>query len=91
MYMSENNMLVQDALTRIDSVLNSPSLSQSDKPRHPQGQRGGAEERDFQLRRQEERAGKRVPLRIGEGQTVAFVGPVRQRQVHAGEPARPIL
>ena len=74
MYMSENNMLVQDALTRIDSVLNSPSLSQSDKPRHPQGSAVELKNVTFSY------DGKRnalenVSLRIGEGQTVAFVGP----------------
>lgn len=35
MFMSENGMIVQDALSRIDSVLQSPPLSQTDKPQHP--------------------------------------------------------
>ena len=74
MYMSENNMLVQDALTRIDSVLNSPSLSQSDKPRHPQGSAVELKNVTFSYDGKKN-ALENVSLRIGEGQTVAFVGP----------------
>ena len=74
MYMSENNMLVQDALTRIDSVLNSPSLSQSGKPRHPQGSAVELQNVTFSYDGKKN-ALENVSLRIGEGQTVAFVGP----------------
>ena len=35
MFMSENGMIVQDAITRIDRVLESPSLSSSNAPKHP--------------------------------------------------------
>ena len=35
MFMSENAMIVQDAITRIDSVLQSPPLSQPSAPQHP--------------------------------------------------------
>ena len=35
MFMSENGMIVQDAITRIDSVLQSPPLSQPNAPQHP--------------------------------------------------------
>ena len=35
MFMSENGMIVQDAITRIDRVLESPSLSCSNAPKHP--------------------------------------------------------
>ena len=35
MFMSENGMIVQDAITRIDSVLQSPPLSQPSAPQHP--------------------------------------------------------
>ena len=35
MFMSENGMIVQDAITRIDSVLQSPTLSQPSAPQHP--------------------------------------------------------
>lgn len=35
MFMSENGMIVQDAITRIDSVLQSPALSQPEVPQHP--------------------------------------------------------
>ena len=35
MFMSENGMIVQDAITRIDSVLQSPPLSHPSAPQHP--------------------------------------------------------
>ena len=35
MLMSENGMIVSDAIARIDSVLDSPSLSKSQSPKHP--------------------------------------------------------
>ena len=35
MFMSENGMIVQDAITRIDRVLQSPPLSQPSAPQHP--------------------------------------------------------
>ena len=35
MFMSENGMIVQDAITRIDRVLQSPALSQPEVPQHP--------------------------------------------------------
>ena len=68
MYMSENNMLVQDALTRIDSVLNSPS------PRRPQGSAVELKNVTFSYDGKKN-ALENVSLCIGEGQTVAFVGP----------------
>ena len=33
--MSENGMIVQDAITRIDRVLQSPAFSQPGVPQHP--------------------------------------------------------
>ncbi len=35
MFRSDNGMIVQDAITRIDSVLQSPPLSQPSAPQHP--------------------------------------------------------
>ena len=35
MFMSENGMIVQDAITRIDRVLQSPAFSQPGVPQHP--------------------------------------------------------
>ena len=35
MFKSDNGMIVQDAITRIDSVLQSPPLSQPSAPQHP--------------------------------------------------------
>ena len=35
MYMSENNMIVADAIERVDSVLNAEPMSIAEKPKHP--------------------------------------------------------
>ena len=38
MYMSENKMIVADALSRIDSVLDEAPVCVSEKPQQPEGQ-----------------------------------------------------
>ena len=74
MFMSENGMIVQDALARIDSVLNAPSLSQSEKPQHPEDNAVRLEHVTFSYDG-EKNALEDVSLAIGAGQMVAFVGP----------------
>ena len=74
MHMSENDMLVQDALARIDGVLDSPSLSQPEKPRHPADSSVALENVTFSYDGAKN-ALENVSLSIGAGQTVAFVGP----------------
>ena len=74
MYMSENGMMVQDTITRIDGVLNSPSLSQNDRPQHPKGSSVELKNVTFSYDGKKN-ALEDVSLSIGAGQTVAFVGP----------------
>lgn len=74
MYMSENGMMVQDTITRIDGVLDSPSLSQSDRPQHPKDSSVELKNVTFSYDGQKN-ALENVSLSIGAGQTVAFVGP----------------
>ena len=74
MYMSENGMMVQDTITRIDGVLDSPSLSQSDRPQHPKDSSVELKNVTFSYDG-EKNALEDVFLSIGAGQTVAFVGP----------------
>ena len=74
MYMSENGMMVQDTITRIDGVLNSPSLSQSDRPQHPKDSSVELKNVTFSYDGKKN-ALEDVSLSIGAGQTVAFVGP----------------
>ena len=74
MYMSENGMMVQDTITRIDGVLDSPSLSKSDRPQHPKDSSVELKNVTFSYDGKKN-ALEDVSLSIGAGQTVAFVGP----------------
>ena len=74
MFMSENGMIVQDAITRIDRVLQSPSLSQPSKPKHPKDSSVKLENVTFSYDGTKN-AVENISLSIGAGQTVAFVGP----------------
>ena len=74
MFMSENGMIVQDAITRIDRVLESPSLSCSNAPKHPKDSSVALEHVTFSYDGAKNVL-EDVSLSIGAGQTVAFVGP----------------
>lgn len=74
MFMSENGMIVQDAITRIDRVLESPSLSCSNAPKHPEDSSVALEHVTFSYDGVKN-ALEDISLSIGTGQTVAFVGP----------------
>ena len=74
MFMSENGMVVQDAISRIDSVLQSPSLSQAETPLHPADSSVELSHVTFSYDGTKP-ALEDISLSIGSGQTVAFVGP----------------
>lgn len=74
MFMSENGMIVQDAITRIDRVLESPSLSSSNAPKHPKDSSVALDHVTFSYDGVKN-ALEDISLSIGAGQTVAFVGP----------------
>ena len=74
MYMSENNMIVQDALTRIDSVLDAQSLSSPENGQHPSDYSVELNNVTFSYDGNKN-ALFDVSLKIESGQTVAFVGP----------------
>ena len=74
MYMSENKMIVEDALGRIDSVLNSAPMSVSDTPVSPADSSVELDDVHFSYDGKNE-AIKGVSMKIGVGQTVALVGP----------------
>ena len=74
MFMSENGMIVQDAITRIDRVLQSPSLSQPSAPKHPKDSSVTLDQVTFSYDGTKN-AVENISLSIGAGQTVAFVGP----------------
>lgn len=74
MYMNENEMMVKDAIDRIDSVLNMESLTDPAKPSHPADNsvelRGVTFSYDGT-----KNALSDISLKISAGQTAAFVGP----------------
>ena len=74
MFMSENGMIVQDAITRIDRVLENPSLSCSNAPKHPKDSSVALDHVTFSYDGVKN-ALEDISLSIGAGQTVAFVGP----------------
>lgn len=74
MYMSENKMLVEDALKRVDSVLNEPSLSEAGQPKPPKDYSVELKNVTFSYD-ESKKALSNISLKIGSGQTVAFVGP----------------
>lgn len=74
MFQSENAMIVDDALQRIDSVLNLEPLKETAHPKHPKD--GSVElEQVHSSYDGEKEVLKGVSLSIRAGQTVAFVGP----------------
>lgn len=74
MYLSENKMIVDDALKRIDSVLNLAPLSETDKPVMPKDSSVRLENVRFSYDGQKD-ALKNISIEIKPGQTAAFVGP----------------
>ena len=74
MYMSENQLIVADALNRIDSVLKAAPLSLPDAPQHPKD--GSVELKDVVFSYDGTTdVVNGVSLRIPSGSTVALVGP----------------
>lgn len=74
MYQSENAMIVDDALNRIDSVLSLTPLAETSSPKHPMDASVSIENVSYSY------DGKKPALshifaNIESGQTVAFVGP----------------
>ena len=74
MYMSENKMIVADALSRIDSVLDTEPVFVSDEPQHPKDGSVKLENVHFSYDGETEVI-KGVSVDIRSGQTVALVGP----------------
>ena len=74
MYMSENKMVVADALSRIDSILEAAPASVSEQPRHPKD--GSVSLRDVHFSYDGKTdVIKGISLDIHPGQTAALVGP----------------
>ena len=74
MYMSENELVVADALARVDSVLDAEPVPENDHPRHPKDASVSLKDVHFSYDGKTDVI-KGVSLDIQPGQTVAFVGP----------------
>ena len=74
MFQSENAMIVDDALQRIDSVLDLPPLKETDSPRHPKDSSVELSHVHFSYDGENEVL-KDISLTIPAGQKIAFVGP----------------
>ncbi len=74
MYMSENGMIVADALGRIDSVLDADPMTVRGNPQHPADASVTLDDVHFSYDGKTEVI-RGVSMNIGAGQTVAFVGP----------------
>lgn len=74
MYQSENEMIVDDAINRIDSVLNLDPLAETKQPKHPTDASVKVENVSYSYDG-ENFALRHIYADIKEGQTVAFVGP----------------
>ena len=74
MFQSENAMIVDDALQRIDSVLHLKPLEETKHPQHPQNASVELKSVHFSYDGEKEVL-KDISLTISEGRTVAFVGP----------------
>lgn len=74
MYMSENNLIVRDALERIDEVLNASPVQESKSPQKPKDGSIKLSDVHFSYDGKKEVI-RGVSMNIGAGQTVALVGP----------------
>ena len=74
MYMSEDNMIVKDALLRIDSIMSVEPMNESETPKHPVDSSVELNDVHFSYDGKNE-AIRGVSMNISAGQTVALVGP----------------
>ena len=75
MYAGENTMIVEDALTRIDGILNKKTLTQSAAKKMPKDTSICFDGVSFQYEGASKDALKNINLEIHAGEQVAFVGP----------------
>lgn len=75
MFMSENNMIVSDALQRIDGILAIKPLPESSAPQTPKDNSVTFENVTFAYEGADRNAIDGLSLNVKAGETVAFVGP----------------
>ncbi len=75
MFSSENEMIVEDAITRIDGIMNMKPLVETKIPMQPQSSSIILENVTFRYADAAQDAIHKINLSIGAGEHVAFVGP----------------
>ena len=75
MYASENKLIVADAMSRIDSIMEMQPLPEAEKPKLPKDNSVELSHVSFRYKDAEKDALKNISLRIEPGEHVAFVGP----------------
>ena len=75
MYASENKLIVADAMSRIDSILEMEPLPETDYPKHPKDNSVELSGDSFRYKDAERNALENISLTIRPGEHVAFVGP----------------
>ena len=75
MYASENKLIVADAMSRIDRLLEMEPLPETDHPKHPKDNSVELSGVSFRYKDAERNALENISLTIKPGEHVAFVGP----------------
>ncbi len=75
MYASENKLIVADAMSRIDSILEMEPLPETDYPKHPKDNSVELSGVSFRYKDAERNALENISLTVKPGEHVAFVGP----------------
>ena len=75
MYASENKLIVADAMSRIDSIMEIKPLPEAKHPKHPKDNSVEFSGVRFKYKDAKKNALENISLRINHGEHVAFVGP----------------
>lgn len=75
MYASENKLIVADAMSRIDSILEMQPLPEAEHPKHPKDNSVELSEVSFRYKDADRNALNDISITIKAGEHVAFVGP----------------
>ena len=75
MYISENGMIVNDALTRVHSILDMKPLPDTQKPEAPRDNSVEFENVSFRYSGAEANAINNISFKVQPGETIALVGP----------------
>ena len=75
MFLSENMMQINDAMDRVESIMNLPTLEEAEEAKEPEGASVELSDVTFRYAKEAEPAVRHLSLRAKEGEIVAIVGP----------------